>query len=68
MQFSLLDRHHNHVIPENVELKCALDEQARDIPLIEPNPQDWGLWISYMLEKMEAEAQRRENRLILMRC
>ncbi len=32
---------------------------ARDIALIEPNPQDWGGWVSYLLEQMEAEAVRR---------
>ena len=32
---------------------------ARDIALIEPNPEDWGGWVIYLLEQMEAEAQRR---------
>jgi hypothetical protein len=32
---------------------------ARDIALIEPNPLDWEGWVSYLLEQMESEAQRR---------
>jgi hypothetical protein len=31
----------------------------RDIALIEPNPVDWGWWISYLLVQMEGEAKRR---------
>ena len=41
------------------ELQDALDEMARDIALIEPDPQDWAGWVIYLLEKMEEEAQRR---------
>ena len=33
-----------HVSPEN-ELQKALDEMARDIAIIEPNPIDWGEWV-----------------------
>ena len=36
----------------------ALDEMARDIALIEPDPQDWGWWVSYLFEKLEEEAER----------
>ena len=32
---------------------------ARDIALIEPDPQDWAGWVAYLLEQLEAEAQRR---------
>ena len=46
------------IAPED-ELADALDEMARDIALIEPNPVDWGGWVPYLLEHMEAEAQRR---------
>lgn len=35
---------------------------ARDIALIEPNPQDWGWYVTYLLEKMEEEAKRRGKR------
>ena len=44
--------------PED-KLQKALDEMARDIALIEPDPQDWGWWVTYLLEQMEEEAQRR---------
>jgi hypothetical protein len=48
----------NSITPEQ-ELQDALEEMARDIALIEPDPQDWGDWVIYLLEQMEAEAQRR---------
>lgn len=44
------------------ELADALDEMARDIAFIEPNPQDWGWWVTYLLERMEEEALRRGKR------
>lgn len=44
--------------PED-KLQIALDEIARDISLLEPNPKDWGWWVSYLLEQLEEEAQRR---------
>lgn len=44
--------------PED-ELADALEDMARDIALIEPNPQDWGWWVNYLLEQMEPEAKRR---------
>jgi hypothetical protein len=44
--------------PED-ELADALDEMARDIALIEPDPKDWGWWVTYLLEQMEGEARRR---------
>lgn len=37
----------------------ALVEIARDIAIIEPDPVDWGWWVIYLLEQMEAEAERR---------
>jgi hypothetical protein len=46
------------ITPED-ELQAALDEMARDIALIEPNPGDWEWWVTYLLEKLEEEAQRR---------
>ena len=49
------------ISPED-ELADALDEMARDIALIEPNPLDWAGWVSYLLEQMEGEAQRRCKR------
>ena len=38
--------------PED-EVADALSDIARDIALIEPNPFDWGGWISYLLVQME---------------
>jgi hypothetical protein len=40
---------------------------ARDIALIEPNPLDGGEWVSYLLEQMDGEAERRGNKESLMR-
>ena len=37
----------------------AVDEIARDIAIIEPDPEDWGWWVSYLLEKMDEEAKMR---------
>ena len=51
-----------HITPED-ELQDALDEMARDIVLIEPNPVDWGGWVTYLLEYLEEEGQRRGNRI-----
>jgi len=31
---------------------------ARDIALIEPDPEDWAGWVKYLLEQMEAKAKR----------
>ena len=41
------------------ELADALQEMARDIALIEPDPQDWGGWVIYFIEQMEVEAKKR---------
>ena len=49
------------ILPED-ELGDALDEMARDIALIEPDPQDWAGWINYLLERLEGEAKRRGKR------
>ena len=35
---------------------------ARDIALIEPNPVDWGGWVDYLLDQLEAEVTRRGKR------
>jgi hypothetical protein len=49
------------VTPED-ELQAALEDMARDIALIEPNPLNWGEWVSYLLDQVEAEAKRRGKR------
>ena len=41
------------------DLQEAIDEMARDIALIEPDPRDWGWWVSYLLEQLDEEAERR---------
>ena len=37
-------------IPPEDELQDALEDLTRDLALIEPNPVDWGWWVSYLLE------------------
>jgi hypothetical protein len=49
----------NKPISPEEELQDAQDEMARDIALIEPNPDNWGGCMSYLLEQLEGEAQRR---------
>ncbi len=46
--------------PEDV-VQRAIEELARDIAIIEHDPEDWGWWVKYLLEQMEAEAKRREK-------
>ena len=43
--------------PED-ELVDALEELARDIALIEPDPEDWAGWITYLLEALQEQAER----------
>jgi hypothetical protein len=35
---------------------------ARNIALIEPDPQDWGGWVEYLLERLEGESKRRDKK------
>ena len=42
--------------PEDAVQK-AIEEIARDIAIIEPDPRDWGWWVGYLLEKLEKEAK-----------
>ena len=44
------------ISPEN-ELADALEDMALDIASIEPNPQDWGGWIIYVLEQIQVESR-----------
>jgi hypothetical protein len=48
----------NAIIAE-ATTQYTLGDLARDIALIEPIPVDWGGWVSYLLEQLEAEAQSR---------
>ena len=43
--------------PED-RVQDALDEIARDIAIIEPDPQDWTGWVNYLLESLQTEAQK----------
>jgi hypothetical protein len=45
------------ITPED-ELADALEDMARDIALIEPDPKDWGGWVNYLLESLQTEAQK----------
>ena len=47
--------------PEDA-VKNALDEIARDIAIIEPDPEDWGWWVTHLLEQLEEEANNGRNR------
>jgi len=44
--------------PEDAVQK-AIEELARDIAIIEPDPQDWGWWVIYLMGQLETEARRR---------
>ena len=46
--------------PEDA-VQQALEEIARDITIIEPDPEDWGWWITYLLDRLEAEAERKNK-------
>jgi len=48
------------ITPEDA-VQNALDEIARDIALIEPDPDDWGWWVTYLLEQMEIHADKRKS-------
>ena len=45
------------VMPEDA-VQQALEEIARDIAIIEPDPVDWGWWVTYLLDWLEAEADK----------
>jgi hypothetical protein len=44
--------------PEDAVQK-AIDDLARDIAIIEPDPEDWGWWVLYALEQLEIRAEKR---------
>jgi hypothetical protein len=46
------------ITPED-ELQDAFRDLANDLVLIEPDPRDWGWWVSYLLEQLDEEAERR---------
>ena len=42
------------ITPEE-ELADTLEEMARDIALIEPEPRDWGGWVIFVLGQIETQ-------------
>ena len=44
--------------PEDT-IQKAIEELARDITIIEPDPVDWVWWVGYLLEQMESQAEKR---------
>jgi len=49
-----------YIRPEDA-VQNALDEIARDIAIIEPDPIDWGWWVSYLLEQMEMQTAKHQQ-------
>ena len=45
------------ISPEDAAQK-AFEETARDNAIIEPDSKDWGLWVNYLLESLQTEAQK----------
>ncbi len=45
--------------PED-ELTDALEDMARVIAFIEPDPMDWAGWVDYLLEQMEVKGEGEE--------
>jgi hypothetical protein len=41
------------------ELADALEEIARDIAIIEPDPSDWASWVMYLVDQLEEVARKR---------
>jgi hypothetical protein len=48
----------NTITPQDT-IQDALDDIARDIAIIEADPNDWGGWLIYLIEQMEGEAEKR---------
>ena len=44
---------------ETDELRATLEETADEISRFLPDPKDWGSWIVFLLEKLEANADDR---------
>jgi hypothetical protein len=41
------------------ELADALEEMARDLAIIEPDPFDWASWVVYFIDQLEKEAKKK---------
>ncbi len=48
-------------IPPQDELQDALGDMARDIALIEPDPQHWAGWVIYFIDRLAEESQKRRR-------
>jgi hypothetical protein len=46
--------------PEDI-VQEAIIKMARDIAIIEPDPKDWGWWVTYLLEQLEFHADKRKS-------
>ena len=49
------------------ELADALEETARDIAIIEPNPMDWAAWVIYLVDELEEVAKKKRYDFELVR-
>ncbi|GAG85745.1 unnamed protein product [marine sediment metagenome] len=43
---------HKPITPED-ELSDALEDMGRDIASTEPNPGDWGWWVTYLQDRSD---------------
>jgi len=43
--------------PEDAAQK-AIEELARDVAIIEPDPMDWERWVGYLLEELETHSEK----------
>ena len=51
---------HKPFTPED-KLSDAQEDMARDIALIEPDPEDWGGWVGNLLEQTQTKAEKDRN-------
>lgn len=45
-------------MPEDI-LQKAIEELARDIAAIEPDPADWAWWVGFLVEELEGQANKK---------
>jgi len=45
-------------VPEDI-LQKAIEELARDIATIEPDPADWAWWVGFLVEELEGRANEK---------
>ena len=49
------------------ELADVLEEMAKDIAIIEPDPSDWASWVKYFVDQLEKEARKKRLNFEVMR-